>query len=112
MMQAPGDEPRVLPGRDHRRQPVERGVGVVAAHALDERADRVVVAVAGPVVGQDALLGGRLDGLQVDGESARRRPRSIADGRLEDVEGRPGVAGADGDEVLAGRPAARLTRPP
>ncbi len=62
--QAPGDEARILAGRDHRRQPVQRRVRVVAADALDEGADGVVVAVSGPVVGQDALLGRGLDILQ------------------------------------------------
>ena len=30
------DEARVLAGLEHARQPVERGVGVAAAHGLDE----------------------------------------------------------------------------
>ena len=55
---------RVLAGRDHRREPVERRVGIVAAQALDERRDRVVVAVAGPVVGEHPLLRGGLDVLE------------------------------------------------
>jgi hypothetical protein len=49
--QPPGDEPGILAGGDHRRQPVQGGVRVVAADALDEGADGVVVAVAGAVVG-------------------------------------------------------------
>ena len=49
---------RVLSGGDHRSQPVQGGVGVVAADALDEGADRVEVAVSGAVVGKRALLGG------------------------------------------------------
>ena len=71
--QPPGDEPRVLAGRDHRRQPVQGGVGVVAPQALDERGDGGVMAVARAVVGEDPLLGGGLDVGQ--GRGRRRRPR-------------------------------------
>src|SRR5258707_1039808 len=39
----PGDEPRVLAGGDHRREPVEGGVRVIATQALDERRHGVVV---------------------------------------------------------------------
>ena len=95
---------RVLAGRDHRRQPVQRRVRVVAAEALDERRDRVVVAVAGPVVGEDALLGGRLDVLEPRADAAL----GVADvlrlgerGRaLEDVQRGAGVAAGERDEVL------------
>src|SRR2546430_2351927 len=44
--QPPGDEARVLPRLDHPGQVVQRGVGVAAADALDERADDVVMLVA------------------------------------------------------------------
>ena len=68
--QPPGDELRILAGRDHRGEPVQRRVGVVAAQALDERRHGVVVAVAGAVVGEDPLLGGGLD--------VRERRRDVA----------------------------------
>ena len=44
--QAPRDEHDVLAGLEHARHPVDGGVGVAAAHALDERRDDVVVLVA------------------------------------------------------------------
>ena len=44
---APGDEQRIFAGLEHAHHPVERGVGVAAAHALDKRGDDVVVLVAG-----------------------------------------------------------------
>ena len=40
------DEPRVLAGLQHASQPVEAGVGIRSADALDERGDHVVVLVA------------------------------------------------------------------
>ena len=95
---------RVLAGRDHRRQPVQRGVGVVAAEALDERRDGVVVAVAGPVVGEDPLLGGGLDVLETRAHAAVGVADVLALGKrgraLEDVEGRARVAAGERDEVL------------
>ena len=62
------------------------------------------MAVAGAVVGQDALLRRGLDELQVEldrclGGGLLRAGH--AGGCLEHVERRAGVAGADGDEVLA-----------
>ena len=101
--QSPGDEPRVLAGRDHRRQPVQRSVRVVAADALDERGDGVVVAVARAVVGEDPLLGGGLDIREAWGET---RPSCDVlrlgerDRALEDVEGLPRVATGDLHEML------------
>lgn len=62
--QSPSNELGILPCRNHRSQPVQRRVRVVAAQTLDEGTDRVVVAVAGTVVGQHTLLSGRLDFLQ------------------------------------------------
>ena len=73
--QTPGDESRVLAGSDHRGQPVQGRVRIVAANALDERADGVVVAVAGAVVRQSPLLGGRLDVF----EPGRDVPVAVAD---------------------------------
>jgi len=53
---APRDEHRVLTRVDHPHEPVERRVGVGSADALDERADRVVVLIAGAVVQEAAAL--------------------------------------------------------
>jgi len=53
---AAGDEHRILAGVDHAHQPVESGIGIGAANALDERADRVVMLVAGPVVEEAPAL--------------------------------------------------------
>jgi len=47
---------RVLARVDHPHQPVERGVGVGPADALDERRDRVVVLIAGTVVEERTAL--------------------------------------------------------
>ena len=83
-----GNEGGVLPRRHHRRTPVQGGVRVVAAHGLDEGAHRLVVAVAGPVVGQQPLLCGGGHRL-----GAQRRP--VRDRRrrgLEHVQRLPRVA--------------------
>ena len=95
---------RVLAGGDHRRQPVQGGVGVVAAQALDERRRRVEMPVAGAVVAEDPLLGGGFDVL----EPRRHVPVLVADvlalgqgGRaLEDVERRAGVAAGERHEMV------------
>ena len=87
-------------------EPVERRVGVVAAEALDERGHGVVVPVAGAVIGEDALLGRRLDVLEAWGDA----PLLVADvlalgerGRaLEHVEGRARVATGEADQVIEG----------
>ena len=56
---APQDEERVLARLEHAHHPVDRGVRVGAAHRLDERADDVVVLLAGLVVEERRLLLGR-----------------------------------------------------
>ncbi len=61
-----GDEARVLPRLDHAGQVVEGGVGVGAAHALDEGADDVVVLVALAVVADGGLVDGLLHHLDGD----------------------------------------------
>ena len=53
---APGDEAKIFAGMQHFREPVHRVLFVRRAHALDERADRVVVGVAGAVVDDRFLL--------------------------------------------------------
>ena len=44
--QPPGEEPHVFAPFEHAGQPVQGGVGIAAANALDQRADRVVMGVA------------------------------------------------------------------
>ncbi len=60
------DEARLLARLQHARHPVDRGVRIGAAHALDERAHDAVVLVAGLVVEQRALLQRLLDVLGAD----------------------------------------------
>ena len=62
------DELGVLARVEHAREPVERGVGVAAAHRLDEGADYVVVHVAGLVVAQPMARVGLEDVLGGDGD--------------------------------------------
>ena len=72
-----GDEPGVLAGLQHPRQVVHRGLRIAAAHALDERADHVVVVVA--AVAQRARAERRLDVLlerPAPGGRARTPPRA------------------------------------
>ena len=68
--QPAGDEAGVLPRFEHAGQPVEAGVGIGAADALDERADDVVVVVA--AVAQRLGAEGGLGVGQVDVRAARR----------------------------------------
>ena len=64
------------------------------------------MAVAGPVVGEDALLGGGLDVLEPRADAAVRVADVLGlgerDGALEDVERRARVAAGEDDEVLEG----------
>jgi hypothetical protein len=85
--QPAGDEVDVLPRLQHAGQPVDGGVGVAAAHALDQRRDDVVVHVAGPVVEQVPVLHRPLDRLGRDGVAGAERG-----GRLQRVERDAGVA--------------------
>ena len=55
------DEQRILARLEHAHQPVDRRVGIAAAHALDERGDDVVVLLAALVVEQRPLLRGLLE---------------------------------------------------
>ena len=63
--------------------------------------------VAGPVVGEDSLLGGRLDVLEPRADVAFGVADVLALGQrgraLEHVERRPGVAPGERDEVVEGR---------
>ena len=62
------------------------------------------MAVAGPVVGEDALLGGGLDVLETRADAAFGVADVLGLGQrgraLEDVERRPGVAAGERDQVL------------
>ena len=51
----PGDVTGVLSAFEHRREVVHRGVGIRAAHRLDERRDEVVVRVTALVVDERTL---------------------------------------------------------
>jgi hypothetical protein len=70
------DEERVLARLEHAHHPVDRGVGVAAAQAFDERGDDVVVLLARLVVAERALLGGLLDERDVDRVRPCARARS------------------------------------
>ena len=102
--QPPGDEPRILAGRDHRGQPVQRRVRIVAAQALDERRDRVVVPVAGAVVREDPLLGRGLDVLEPRRDVTIGVADSLGLGQrdraLQHVERRARVPTGQPDQVL------------
>ena len=87
--QPPGEEPHVFAPFEHPGQPVEGRVGIAAANALDQRADRVVMRVAVAVVlhrlALDRLLGqlaGELDRRLVARQHAdlqrRERPAGVA----------------------------------
>ena len=58
---APRDEARVLSALEHRREVVDGGVGIAAAHRLDERGGEVVVRVRALVVESRPLARGVLD---------------------------------------------------
>ena len=60
------DEPGVFARVNHLRQPVERGVGIAAAHGFDERRDGVVVGVTIAVVHDGVLLNALLRHRQRD----------------------------------------------
>jgi len=64
---APRDEHRILTRVDHPHEPIQSGVGVGSADALDERRDRVVVLVARAVIEERAALQGLLDLVEPDG---------------------------------------------
>ena len=76
---APGDEADILSGIQHEGQPIERRIGVAAAHRLDEGRNRIVVPVARAIVANglflDALLGHRQRHVHHAGLGGRRRER-------------------------------------
>ena len=106
---AAGDELGVLAGVEHAREPVEHGVGVAAAHRLDEGRDDVVVHVAGLVVGQAAAGVGLAHVLGEDPErggrgtvgplAVRRRVDHLAR-QLERGERRPSVPARERHDLV------------
>jgi len=54
--QAPGDVERVLPARQHARQPIERAIGVRSAHRLVQRGNQIEVLLAALVVDGGAVV--------------------------------------------------------
>ena len=108
----PGDEPRVLAALEHRREVVERRVGVRAARRLDPGRDVVVVLVAGLVV-EDRLALHRVLGVGDRDRPAVAARRGLAR-ELERVERRPRVAararGEEGDRVVVDRRRRRTRR--
>ena len=104
----PHDEARVLAALEHHREVVEAGVGVRAARGLDPGRDRVVVAVAGLVVGQRAALQrvlGRLRASPGRGVWTARSKRRQRRARVA-----AGARGQEGDRVVVGLGAERLRR--
>ena len=101
---AAGNVPGVLSGRDHARKVVHGGVGIGAAHGLDESADDVVVLVTGAVVAHRRHVGGLLDVVNVD-EGRRVRVRLPGQDRtgcgLQNGEGLAGVGPGHAHDPLA-----------
>ena len=100
---APGDVQRVLACAEHAREPVQRRVGLAAAHALVQCRDEVVVRVARAVVarrdgvaerGEQRGLGRRWSGDQ-DQFKERERGAGVACGErgeaCEDARGELGI---------------------
>ena len=76
------DKLGILPRINHAREPIDRGIGVAAAHGLDERTDDVVVHVAVFVVRKATSRVGNLHVVNSDGIALprRRRWRSLSVG--------------------------------
>ena len=114
---ATGDKLRILPRVNHAREPIDRGIGVAAAHGLDERTDNVIVHVAVFVIRKTAARVGNLHVIDGDGITLPRRRRwrpfgiGTRDGNLaRQLERRQGRARitrgqrADGlDRIIIGR---------
>ena len=96
---APRDKARVFAGVDHFRQPVERRIGIAAAHGFDERGNGVVVRVAVAVIHDGFLLDALLGGGQVQMDDALRARLGGERGDFQRVEGFAGVAVRDLREV-------------
>ena len=96
------DEARVFAGVNHLREPVERRVGVAAAHGLDERADGVVVRVAIAVVDDGLLLDALLGDFHRDADGAVGFRRGGERGDFQRVERLARIAVRNAGEVPRG----------
>jgi hypothetical protein len=92
------DEHRILAGVDHSHEPVESGIGIGAANALDERADRVVMLVASPVVEEAPALQSLADLRQSHRPPTIGTSRGRVSRELQRIERDASVAIRDGDE--------------
>ena len=96
------DEARVFAGVNHLRQPVERRVGVAAAHGLNERADGVVVRVAVAVIDDGLLLDALLRHFHRDADGAVGLRRGGERGDFQRVQRLARVAVGHAGEVPRG----------
>ena len=92
----------ILAGVDHARHPVQGGVRVGAAQALDEGADGVVVGVALLVVQHRAALDRLLGHRPVHAHHSVARRRGRGDRQLQGVEQAARIAVGDVEQVLHG----------
>ena len=101
------DEERVVARLEHAHHPVDGGVRVGPAHRLDERADDVVVLLAGLVVEERPVALGRGDRFERHAKRALAPRFEVVDDELERRQGAPRVAashvGDREERVLVGR---------
>ena len=90
--QPPRDEPHLLAGVEHFRQPVERRVRVGAAHAFYKCGDRVVVLIAIRVIDHRFFLDAFLRRRAVDADHAIRTRRRRHDRDFQRVQTFPRIA--------------------
>ena len=91
------DEFRVFAAVEHTSEPIQRRIGIAAAHRFDKRADHVVMHVFILVVRQRAMRRGKLDHVGIDGKRrigriARALFLGQARGQLKRGERRTSVA--------------------
>ncbi len=98
----PQDKTRIFPGVQHFRHPIQRRVGIGAAHALDKRADRVVVLVAALVVAHRALLDALLGHGQIDQDRAVRAGLGGPCGEFERIQGAARIPSGDPRQMGGG----------
>ena len=100
--QAAGDEADVFPGMEHLGQPVEGGIRIAAADALNESTDRVVVRVVFRIIDNGFALDAFLD----DGAGQTNGSHLVRfggqGGKFEGIETTPGVAIANFGQVRCG----------
>ena len=100
--EAPGNEADVFPGMEHFGQPIERGIGIAAADAFDEGADRIVVRIILGIVDHGFALDAFLDDGAGQADGAIRRRFGGQRGQLEGVEAAAGVPVADLGQMRGG----------